>query len=153
MRADHTQTYIHLSVALQCPCLLFWKWWMGKYLSLCVIRQPINSSKGGVFILSLTHTQIHICMILQTQFPYTSKTERGREGETCSHVYYLSLTLSLPAWLCLASFFSVRWKKRKKEEHKKNLPRIPCWASSSSIEIIRLYLVILSAPLRPPSLT
>lgn len=101
----------------------FKKLWMVKYVSLCVIRWLINRSKGGVFILPLTHTQIHICMIPHTHFPFKFSTEI--QGEMCSQAQAL---LPLSYWLCLASFFSVWQNKKEKktrEEYTKPYPGYP----------------------------
>lgn len=141
------QTCTHLSLTLCCPCLLFQKWWMGKYLSLCVIRWPINRSKVGGFH-SYTHTHKHAFVQVLTHRVLSYPAARERRVPKPRHHYYRSLSLALSGLVSLSS-----QRKITRKAEKKNLPRIPCWASSSSIEISRLYLVILSAPLRPPSLT
>lgn len=110
------QTCTHLSLTLCCPCLLFQKWWMGKYLSLCVIRWPINRSKVGGFhsyTHTHTHTQTRVCTIPHTPCPFISSSKR----ETCSQTQTLLLPFSLSGfvWPC----FSVQPKKNHKEGWKK----------------------------------
>lgn len=140
MEIDHTQIYSSL-INLQCPCLLF-----GNYVweSICpwmqLGSQLTDPGEGFSFFHSRTNT--HLNDSSHTVSFHINRVIYSQAQALLPLSLSLSLALSGLLFLCLAKKTSIEI-----------LPRIPCWASSSSIEISRLYLVILSAPFRPPSLT